>query len=60
MVEILFDFDEEPEEDLEEDPEEESAEDVTPVLSSDASVSDGPGEGGQQNWLLDSDSESSH
>ena len=68
VVEILSDSDEhdpEAEEDLdedpkEEDPEEETAEEPTLVHSSEASGSDGPGEGGQQDWLLESSSKSSH
>ena len=56
MVEILSD----PEEEPEEDPEEETTEESTPMSSSEASGSDGPGEGGQQDWLLESGSESNH
>ena len=56
VMEILYDSEEEPEE----DPEEQSAEEIAPVSSSEASGSDGLSEGGQQNWLLESGSESSH
>ena len=56
MVEILSDSEEEPEEDSEE----EFAEEIAPVSSLEESGSDGPGVGGQQNWLLDSGNESSH
>ena len=49
VVEILSDSDEEPEEEPKEDSEEESVEEIAPVSSSEASGSDGPGEGGQQN-----------
>ena len=56
VVEILSD----PKDELEEDPEDEFADKTAPVSSSEASRSDGPGEGEQQDWLLESSNESSH
>ena len=60
VVEILSNPEEEPEEDLEEDSDEDTAEESVPMSSSEASGSDGLGKGGQQDWLLESSSESTH